>query len=49
MGFFFLLFHSQKLNNQIVRLPIFVVPAAGMVRPTCRQAGCSGVSRATPA
>lgn len=27
---------SQKLNGHVVRLQIFVVPAAGMVHPTCK-------------
>lgn len=46
--FIYFLFQSQKLNSQVFRLLIFVVPAAGMVHPTCRL-GCSGESRATPA
>lgn len=34
--YIYILFQSQKLNNRIVRLLISVVPAAGMVHPTCR-------------
>lgn len=34
--FNFFLFQSQKLKEQVVRSVVFVVPAAGMVHPTCR-------------
>lgn len=30
------LFQSQKLNSQVIRLLIFMLPAVGLVHPTCR-------------
>lgn len=43
--YFTFLFQSQKLNNQVIRLRIFIVPTAGLVHPYL-QAGSSEAAAA---